>query len=61
VTTRWTENPRLLPFGLRGDTADLPGLAGLGAGSLADFAEACGDRSLAEERRLADCFPPLLT
>jgi DNA helicase-2/ATP-dependent DNA helicase PcrA len=53
VTTRWTENPRLLPFGLRGDTADLPGLAGLDAGSLADFAEACGDRSLAEERRLA--------
>ena len=53
VTTRWTENPRLLPFGLRGDTADLPGLAGLDAGSLADFAEACADRSLAEERRLA--------
>jgi DNA helicase II / ATP-dependent DNA helicase PcrA len=53
VTTRWTENPRLLPFGLRGDTADLPGLAGLDAGSLADFADACADRSLAEERRLA--------
>jgi DNA helicase-2/ATP-dependent DNA helicase PcrA len=53
VTTRWTENPRLLPFGLRGDTADLPGLAGLDAGSLADFAEACAERSLAEERRLA--------
>jgi DNA helicase II / ATP-dependent DNA helicase PcrA len=53
VTTRWTENPRLLPFGLRGDTADLPGLAGLDTGSLADFAEACAERSLAEERRLA--------
>ena len=53
VTTRWTENPRLLPFGLRGDTADLPGLAGLDAGSLADFADACSERSLAEERRLA--------
>ncbi len=53
VTTRWTENPRLLPFGLRGDTADLPGLAGLDAGSLADFADACAERSLAEERRLA--------
>ncbi len=53
VTTRWTENPRLLPFGLRGDTADLPGLAGLDAGALADFAAACGERDLAEERRLA--------
>ena len=53
VTTRWTENPRLLPFGLRGDTADLPGLAGLDAEALADFAAACGERDLAEERRLA--------
>ena len=53
VTTRWTENPRLLPFGLRGDTADLPGLTGLDAGSLAEFADACTDRALAEERRLA--------
>ena len=53
VTTRWTENPRLLPFGLRGDTADLPGLTGLDAGALADFGAACGERDLAEERRLA--------
>ncbi|MEP7026183.1 MAG: PD-(D/E)XK nuclease family protein, partial [Actinomycetota bacterium] len=53
VTTRWTENPRLLPFGLRGDTADLPGLTGLDTGSLAEFADACTDRALAEERRLA--------
>jgi len=53
ATTRWTENPRLLPFGLRGDTADLPGLAGLDAASLSDFADACGARDLAEERRLA--------
>jgi DNA helicase-2/ATP-dependent DNA helicase PcrA len=53
VTTRWTENPRLLPFGLRGDTADLPGLAGLDGESLSDFAEACGERDLAEERRLS--------
>jgi len=53
VTTRWTENPRLLPFGLRGDTADLPGLAGLDAESLAGFASACAERDLAEERRLA--------
>jgi DNA helicase-2/ATP-dependent DNA helicase PcrA len=53
VTTKWTENPRLLPFGLRGDTADLPGLAGLDGESLSDFAEACGERDLAEERRLS--------
>jgi DNA helicase-2/ATP-dependent DNA helicase PcrA len=53
VTTRWTENPRLLPFGLRGDTADLPALSGLDAGALAEFKDACEDRALAEERRLA--------
>jgi DNA helicase II / ATP-dependent DNA helicase PcrA len=53
LTTRWTENPRLLPFGLRGDAADLPVLAGLDPGSLAAFTEACADRELAEERRLA--------
>jgi DNA helicase-2/ATP-dependent DNA helicase PcrA len=53
VTTRWTENPRLLPFGLRGDAADLPGLPSLEAGPLAEFADACAARDLAEERRLA--------
>jgi DNA helicase-2/ATP-dependent DNA helicase PcrA len=53
LTTRWTENPRLLPFGLRGDAADLPVLAGLDPGPLAAFTEACADRELAEERRLA--------
>jgi DNA helicase-2/ATP-dependent DNA helicase PcrA len=53
ATTRWTENPRLLPFGLRGDTADLPALSGLDAGELAEFKDACADRALAEERRLA--------
>jgi len=53
LTTRWTENPRLLPFGLRGDAADLPVLAGLDAESLASFTAACTDRELAEERRLA--------
>ena len=53
LTTRWTENPRLLPFGLRGDAADLPALAGLDAASLAAFTEACAERELAEERRLA--------
>jgi DNA helicase-2/ATP-dependent DNA helicase PcrA len=53
VTTRWTENPRLLPFELRGDRADLPELTGLDASSLARFAEDCTERALAEERRLA--------
>jgi DNA helicase-2/ATP-dependent DNA helicase PcrA len=51
-TTRWTENPRLLPFGLRGDQADLPGLAGLDPASVRAFTGACADRELAEERRL---------
>ncbi len=35
VTTRWTENARLLPFGLRGDAGDLPVLVDLSRG-LAD-------------------------
>ncbi|MGH3273804.1 MAG: ATP-dependent helicase [Streptosporangiaceae bacterium] len=52
-TTRWTENPRVLPFSLRGDAADLPPLAGLSAGDLAAFTQACTERELAEERRLA--------
>ena len=26
VSTRWTDNPRLIPFGLRGDAGDLPEL-----------------------------------
>ena len=41
VTTRWTENPRLLPFSLRGDAADLPALAGVAASDLSMFGEAC--------------------
>ena len=52
-TTRWTENARLLPFGLRGDSDDLPVLAGLDPASLGRFTEACVARELAEERRLA--------
>ncbi len=51
--SRWTENARLLPFGLRGDAADLPGLADLTADSLASFSAACAARDLGEERRLA--------
>ena len=52
VSTRWTDNPRLIPFGLRGDAGDLPVLLGLDASSLAAFGEACAARDLAEERRL---------
>ncbi len=52
-TSRWTENARLLPFGLRGDAADLPALADLSADSVASFGAACAARDLGEERRLA--------
>ncbi len=52
VSTRWTDNPRLLPFSLRGDAADLPGLSGLTAPELTSFTTACAARDLAEERRL---------
>ncbi len=52
VSTRWTENARLIPFGLRGDAGDLPELLGLDASSLDSFGEACAARDLAEERRL---------
>jgi DNA helicase-2/ATP-dependent DNA helicase PcrA len=51
--TRWTANPRMLPFPLRGDAADLPRLAGLDKDELAAFDAACADRELREERRLA--------
>lgn len=53
LSTRWTDNPRLLPFWLRGDASDLPGLAGLDPDSIAGFGQACADRNMAEERRLA--------
>ena len=53
VPTRWTHNPRLIPFPLRGDGDDLPELPALDADSLAEFNEACAARDLAEERRLA--------
>jgi len=52
VSTRWTDNPRLIPFGLRGDAGDLPELLGLDPGSLEAFGEACAARDLSEERRL---------
>jgi DNA helicase-2/ATP-dependent DNA helicase PcrA len=52
VSTRWTDNSRLIPFSLRGDAGDLPVLRGLDASSLAAFTDACVARDLAEERRL---------
>jgi ATP-dependent DNA helicase UvrD/PcrA len=52
ITTRWTENARLLPFSLRGDSADLPPLDRLGSAELSEFSAACTARDLAEERRL---------
>jgi len=50
---RWTENPRRLPYPLRGDAADLPGLVSLDRDDLAAFEEQCRERELLEERRLA--------
>ncbi|HSZ42890.1 MAG TPA: ATP-dependent DNA helicase [Trebonia sp.] len=52
-STRWTDNPRLIPFSLRGDAGDLPPLSGLDSESVGAFTEACAARDLAEERRLA--------
>ena len=53
LPTRWTHNPRLIPFPLRGDAGDLPALPALDADSIAEFDAACAARDLAEERRLA--------
>ena len=52
VSTRWTDNARLIPFSLRGDAGDLPELRGLDTASLGAFTDACAARDLAEERRL---------
>jgi DNA helicase II / ATP-dependent DNA helicase PcrA len=52
VSTRWTDNARLIPFSLRGDAGDLPELRGLDPASLENFNEANTARDLAEERRL---------
>ncbi|RSN08659.1 ATP-dependent DNA helicase [Nonomuraea sp. WAC 01424] len=53
MNSRWTDNPRKLPYPLRGDAADLPRLGGLGKDELAAFDEQCRERDLMEERRLA--------
>jgi DNA helicase II / ATP-dependent DNA helicase PcrA len=52
ISTRWTDNARLIPFSLRGDAGDLPELRGLDPASLDAFADACATRDLSEERRL---------
>jgi DNA helicase II / ATP-dependent DNA helicase PcrA len=52
TSTRWTMNPRLMPYPLRGDHADLPRLDGLEPDDLDAFDQACADRDLREERRL---------
>ncbi|MFF5206870.1 UvrD-helicase domain-containing protein [Streptosporangium sp. NPDC000396] len=53
TSPKWTENPRKLPYPLRGDASDLPRLTGLSKEELAEFDERCRDRDLLEERRLA--------
>jgi len=50
---RWTENPRKLPYPLRGDRTDLPRLPSLERDALTAFEEDCRTRDLLEERRLA--------
>jgi DNA helicase II / ATP-dependent DNA helicase PcrA len=53
TNSRWTDNPRKLPYPLRGDAADLPRLGGLSKDELALFDDDCRERDLTEERRLA--------
>ena len=53
TNSRWTQNPRKLPYHLRGDAADLPALASLDKADLEAFEEQCRERDLLEERRLA--------
>jgi DNA helicase-2/ATP-dependent DNA helicase PcrA len=53
MSTKWTDNPRLIPFPLRGDSGDLPPLRDLDSDSVTAFIESCAARDLAEERRLA--------
>lgn len=53
TSTSWTRNARLLPFSLRGDRDDLPGLVGLEPDRLSAHNRANADRDAREERRLA--------
>lgn len=50
--TAWTRNARVLPFALRGDSSDLPVLAGLAPEHLGAFEQANDARDAREERRL---------
>lgn len=53
TSTMWTDNPRKLPFPLRGDRAELPELRDVDRESYERFAAACKEREEIEERRLA--------
>lgn len=53
TSTMWTDNPRKLPFSLRGDRAELPELRDVDKESYERFASACKEREELEERRLA--------
>jgi len=53
ASTSWTANFRLLPFPLRGDRADLPGLPGLEPEDVKAHLLAVAARDAREERRLA--------
>jgi DNA helicase-2/ATP-dependent DNA helicase PcrA len=53
ASTSWTANARLLPFPLRGDRSELPGLPGLDKAALDQHVEANAARDAREERRLA--------
>jgi DNA helicase-2/ATP-dependent DNA helicase PcrA len=49
---KWTSNARTLPWPLRGDAETLPALRELSNPGLKEFAAACRDGDLLEERRL---------
>lgn len=53
ASTKWTDNPRKLPFSLRGDRTELPELTEITKEGYERFAEACTRREELEERRLA--------
>ncbi len=50
--SKWTTNARTLPWPLRGDGATLPDVRELTNPALKEFAAACKDNDLLEERRL---------
>ncbi len=50
--TKWTAGPGVLPYPLRGDARDLPGLSGFGAAELRAFATDSKSHEAQEELRL---------